>query len=144
MKVETEYSGDDQNHWNSDDSDQFDDDDSKDSDYVCEEETKKKTVVKKEKVTKIKNEDVVEEHKSDTEVVAPKRRGRPKTKIESKKEPQDVDNVTEVDPNAPKKKRKYKQRAIKEKQTFECEVCGYKVKHQCMYSVYQNVKIIRN
>lgn len=36
-----------------------------------------------------------------------------------------------ADPNLPKKKRNYKQRARKEKEIFECDICHYKVNHKC-------------
>lgn len=38
-----------------------------------------------------------------------------------------------LSPNSPQPKRKYKKRAIKEKEMFECEICHYKCSHQCMY-----------
>lgn len=38
---------------------------------------------------------------------------------------------SEEGPNEPKPKRKYKKRAIKEKQTFQCDICNYTVSHEC-------------
>lgn len=38
----------------------------------------------------------------------------------------------ETDSNdAPRPKRKYKKRALKEKRIFECEICHYKCRHEC-------------
>lgn len=80
---------------------------------------------------------------SDFEDTLPKKRiptkkeSKPKrkTKKELKKERKDENRTDKAnaDPNAPKKKRKYKKRAVKEKQWFECEICHYKVNHECMY-----------
>lgn len=161
MTCEAEYSAedstdepaddpaDDRHQSDSDGSSSFDDDDSKDSDYVCEIETKKKRTVKGEKAVKIKidakNEETTEDENGDgatiesVAAVIAKSKGKKKTKVPTKEttdktKTQDANGAmpTEVDPNAPRKKRKYKKRAIKEKQTFECEICHYKCAHQCM------------
>lgn len=55
-------------------------------------------------------------------------------KIAKRKEKADAKQrrlIEAADPNAPKKKRRYKKRAIKPKQTFECETCHYKTAHEC-------------
>lgn len=87
---------------------------------------------------------------SDTEECVPKRkRGRPKKQREDTAEDGNAINEneqktnavgnTEIDPNAPSKKRKYKKRAVKEKQTYECEICHYKCAHQCAYAINRNL-----
>lgn len=60
-----------------------------------------------------------------------------KTKKESKTEANDA-KPANVDPNAPKKRRNYKKRATKEKQVFECDICHYKVNHECMFVYHSN------
>lgn len=155
MKCEAEYSDevstnepvgdpaddptDDRSLSDSDDSSSFDDDDSEDSDYVCEIETKKKRTAKNEEGTENKKCVGDGETKETMAGVAPKPKGRRKTKAQTeeltnKTEAGDENDAKagEVDSNAPKKKRKYKKRAIKEKQTFECDICHYKCAHQCM------------
>lgn len=54
-------------------------------------------------------------------------------KADKEKMLQDIkpDNTKITDPNAPKKRRKYKQRPKKEKVLLECDYCHYKVYHKC-------------
>lgn len=96
----------------SDDLDESTDNDSKDSDFRCSDY--EDTLPKKQKY--IKKE--------------------PKQKQTTRKAMQD--EKTDSDPNVPKKKRKYKKRACKEKQVFECEICHYKVNHECMCCAYES------
>lgn len=83
---------------------------STDSQFLCSkvenilpEEEEKKQFIKAE----IPNTVNATEHSTDTK----------KTKTESN--------------DAPRPKRKYKKRAVKEKQIFECEICHYKCRHEC-------------
>lgn len=54
-----------------------------------------------------------------------------------------TEDVDPADPNASKKKRNYKKRATKEKETFECDICHYKVNHRCMCVFSGILRILR-
>lgn len=117
--------------------------------------TKTKKVVNRKKTAQSKK--ITKNEKADRKIVAKTENGNETETVVATIIPQSTENIsqdenqannteepaanttngTEVDPNAPKKKRKYKKRAVKEKQTFECEICQYKCAHQCMYT--QNV-----
>lgn len=135
----------------SDESCQFIDDNSGDSDFVWEDEGDSKNIAKNETVVEsevvIENENDKETKKvvatiladqKPTEKVAKtiqrpksqKKKQKTKTEVQST-ENADNTNRKGVDPNAPRTKRKYKKRTVKEKQTFECEICHYKCAHQC-------------
>lgn len=103
-----------------------DDDNSKDSDFhLSDYESKRSKMGKKppkngeQQTTKVKRKYVKREKGVKTEELD-------ETQQVEKTEPADT-----ADPNATKKKRKYKQRPIKEKETFECDICHYKVNHRC-------------
>lgn len=73
---------------------------------------------------------------SDSESSQPKREENSSKKSPAKynnkmKDKKFKDSI-ENDTNAPRTKRKYKKRATKEKQFYECEICHYKCVHQCM------------
>lgn len=81
-----------------------DDEFSKESDFVsCTEEATKKRTKRTLNAKKVKKKTLKDTYKID------------------------------IDPNTPKPKRKYKKRAVKEKEVFECEICHYKCSHQCKY-----------
>lgn len=73
---------------------------------------------------------------SESEDSLPKRKRKSSKKSPArygnKKEKEKLVNAIENDPTTPKTKRKYKKRATKEKQFYECEICHYKCVHQCM------------
>lgn len=98
----------------SDDFDETTDNNSNDSDFQCSdyEDTlpKKRKYIKKE----------------------PKQKQRTKKAMKNEAKEENSTDKIDSDPNAPKKKkRNYKKRACKEKQVFECEICHYKVNHEC-------------
>ncbi|XP_031628894.1 zinc finger protein OZF-like isoform X2 [Contarinia nasturtii] len=154
---ETEVNNRDEDNAESDFSGHFNDDDSKDSDFLCNGSSSSKAkkpdeTTKISKTRKSKRKDVVK--KSSHETGGSKKRNQKSTKKKHKnnneknpepkdstENPQQKNNIenseqkttdqTEIDPNTPKKKRKYKKRAIKEKQTFKCEICHYTCLHEC-------------
>lgn len=161
---ETEENHSDEDNIENDFSDHFIEDDSKDSDFLVNNSRDKVTkTIKNETVTKVtrakksKQKDaeqqqppnVKKEKEKNTKKKKPKNNAKnPDKKIKTENQPQNErkdDNVansenkatdqTEIDPNAPKNKRKYKKRAVKEKQTFECEICQYKCSHECMSNI---------
>lgn len=89
------------------------DDSSKDSEFLCSEY--EKNIPKKKKRTK--------------KTISGKKRKISTVKNDNSK----CSQKKVIDPNAPKKKRKYKKRAVKEKQIIECETCHYKCYHECTF-----------
>lgn len=78
-----------------------------------------------EKTEPVKKEIKKEEKKE------PKNVKKAKTKTKNNVDAIENSVKTEEGPNEPKPKRKYKKRAIKEKQTFQCDICNYTVPHEC-------------
>lgn len=147
---------DDDNQSESNKSFQFIDDNSRDSDFVWDDtfedkneeepknveknkdENETKSLVKSDnaevkKVAKNENTTEIEEAVATIMPKLPVKKTRKEKQTHKTEELTNETNDTEIDPNVPKTKRKYKKRAVKEKQTFECEICQYKCAHQCMY-----------
>lgn len=125
-------------HAASDESCQFIDDNSGDSDFVWEDEADNETVVESKVVIENENDEetkksvatILTEPTEKVEKTIQKKKQNTKTEVQCAGNA-DNTNRNEVDPNATRPKRKYKKRAVKEKQAFECEICHYKCAHQC-------------
>lgn len=79
------------------------------------------------------SEHFTDEIRSNVPKTVIKRKTRSMSSIKSNEKNQTQTDNEKLSPNSPQPKRKYKKRAVKEKEIFECEICHYKCSHQCMY-----------
>lgn len=111
----------------------------------CDDETLKATDNENEDcLDKLIDENNIDSCSSDCNESSTKKRYKTHRKPKVSTEKQSANEQIDVDPNAPKKKRKYKKRAVKEKQMFECETCHYKCYHECTSPVCESLNVQLN